>query len=133
MSISDRVLEAFLDESLPPDEAADVERTLRDEPALLERLSELIRRRDLGDHSLGAIWQRNRITCADRSTLGAYLLGVMDDAARRYWDLHLNVVQCRYCRANLDDMRLRTAERKDEATARRRRYFESSVGRLRKK
>jgi len=128
----DRVLESFLDESLPAEESAAVEQALRDDSTLLERLSELIRRRDLGDHSLGAIWQRSRVTCADRSTLGAYLLGVLDDAPRRYLDLHLNVVECRYCRANLDDMRLRRSEQKDETSARRRRYFESSVGRLKK-
>jgi hypothetical protein len=130
--LSDRVLESFLDESLPAEESAVVEQALRDDPSLLERLSELIRRRDLGDHSLGAIWQRNRVTCADRSTLGAYLLGVLDDSARRYLDLHLNVVECRFCRANLDDMRLRRSEKNDETSARRRRYFESSVGRLKK-
>ncbi|MCE9607955.1 MAG: hypothetical protein K8U03_23975 [Planctomycetia bacterium] len=132
MSIADRVLESYLDESLPVEEAASVERLLRDDPSLLERLSVLIRRRDLGDHSLGAIWQRQRITCADRSTLGAYLLGVLDGASRRYWDLHLNVVECRFCRANLDDMRLRREARPDQTTARRRKFFESSVGRLAK-
>ena len=130
MSISDRVLESYLDESLPAEESASVEQLLRDDATLLERLSELIRRRDLGDHSLGSIWQRHRVTCADRSTLGAYLLNVMDDAARRYWDLHLEVVQCRYCRANLDDMRLRREERPDHTVARRRRFYESSIGRL---
>jgi len=132
MPIPDRVLEAFLDELLPAEEAAEVEAQVRNDPSLTLRLAEMIRRRDDGDHSLGSIWQRHRVTCADRSTLGAYLLGVLDDEARRYWDLHLNVVECRYCRANLDDMRLRRSEQKDETSARRRRYFESSVGRLKK-
>ncbi|MBL9093291.1 MAG: hypothetical protein JNL96_18895 [Planctomycetaceae bacterium] len=129
--LSDRELEAYLDESLPAEAAADVEKRLRDDPALLARLQSLVGRRDLGDHSLGAIWQSRRITCADRATLGAYLLGVLDDRRRRGLELHLDVVGCRYCRANLDDMRLRRQEQPEAIGSRRRKFFESSVGRLR--
>ncbi|MGC3969389.1 MAG: hypothetical protein QM775_19120 [Pirellulales bacterium] len=130
---TDRELEAFLEETLPAEESAKLERRLRDEPGLRERLAAVLSRRDLGDHSLGAVWQRNRVSCADRATLGAYLLDVLDDDARRGLELHLNVVGCRYCQANLDDMRLRRAEPEAAADTRRRKYFESSVGRLKKR
>lgn len=129
---TERDLEAFLDEALPAADAARLERLVRDDAALRERLAAILARRDLGDHSLGAVWQRNRISCADRATLGAYLLDVLDDDARRGLELHLNVVGCRYCQANLDDMRLRRDEPAAAAETRRRKFFESSVGRLRK-
>lgn len=129
---TDRELEAFLDETLPSEDSARLERLLRDDPALRARLAEVLERRDLGGHSLGAVWQQNRISCADRATLGAYVLGVLDDDARRGLELHLQVVGCRYCQANLDDMRLRRQEPAAASDGRRRKFFESSVGRLRK-
>lgn len=129
---TDRELEAFLDETLPAEDSARLERLLRDDPALRTRLTAVLERRDLGGHSLGAVWQQNRVSCADRATLGAYVLGVLDDDARRGLELHLQVVGCRYCQANLDDMRLRRQEPPAAADGRRRKFFESSVGRLRK-
>jgi hypothetical protein len=144
-SALDRRLEAFLDETLPVEESAEMERRLRDDGAFRARLAEVIARRDRGDHSVGAVWQRERLTCADRSTLGSYLLDVLDDDERKYLEFHLNVVGCRYCRANLDDLQARRNEQPvgrpaasvSSATAdeaeRRRRMFESSVGVLRKR
>lgn len=128
--LSDRALEAFLDETLPPAEAAEVERRLRDDETLRRRVAEVCAARDRGDYSLGTFWQRSRIGCADRSTLGAYVLGVLDDEPRRFLEVHLNVVGCRYCRANLDDIRSRQTLRPAENDARRRKVFDSSVGRL---
>jgi len=132
-----RRLEAFLEETLPVDEAADMERKLRDDPKLRAQLADVIARRDRGDHSVGAVWQRERLTCADRSTLGSYLLDVLDDDERKYLEFHLNVIGCRYCRANLEDLESRRAEKLpiDGLSidgGRRRRVYESSVGMLRK-
>ena len=133
----DRRLEAFLDEALPVEESAEFERKLRDDALLRARLAEVIARRDRGDHSLGAVWQRGRLTCADRSTLGAYLLDVLDDDQRKYLEFHLNVVGCRYCRANLEDLQARRREQsaggKEPEAVRRERMFKSSVGALRKR
>jgi hypothetical protein len=132
-----RRLEAFLDEALPVAESAEIERKLRDDPQFRERLAEVIARRDQGDHSLGAVWQRERLTCADRSMLGSYLLDVLDDDERKYLEFHLNVVGCRYCRANLEDLERRRKEqgagRPESDATRRERMFQSSVGGLRKR
>ena len=65
-------LESYLDEALIPNEVADVEAQLRKDAALLERLNAIIARRDAGVHSLGEIWRRNRISCADRELLGNF-------------------------------------------------------------
>lgn len=131
-SISDRCLEAFLDEALPADEAASVERRLRDDAELRERLTAIHARRDRGDYSLGAFWQQRRVTCADRSTLGAYVLGVLADDEREFLELHLNVVGCRYCQANLEDLKAREGSEPAASDKRRRRIFDSSAGKLRK-
>jgi len=42
-------------------------------------------------------------------------------------------IGCRYCEANLADLRRRESEAEAEATHRRRKYFQSSAGHLRKK
>jgi hypothetical protein len=132
----DRRLEAFLDEALPVEESAEIERKLRDDAPFRTRLAEVIARRDRGDHSLGAVWQRERLTCADRSTLGSYLLDVLDDDERKYLEFHLNVVGCRFCRANLEDLQARRGEQpvaEVPAAVRREHLFKSSVGALRKR
>lgn len=128
---TDQDLRAFLDEALPVDEAARLEAALRDDAALRGRLAALAAEADAGEHSLGAVWRRRRLTCADRSALSGYVLGVLDDAERRYLDFHLNVVGCRYCQANLDELRERADLQAPPTSGRRKRIFDSSVGRLR--
>jgi len=127
---SDLDLRAYLDESLAIDATTRLETALRDDEPLRRRLADLMTMADAGEHSIGAVWRRRRLTCADRSTLGAYLLNVLPDEERRYLDLHLNVIGCRFCAANLDEMRDKSAEAPAAGDDRRRRFFESSVGRL---
>jgi hypothetical protein len=124
-------LEAYLDEALPPGEMARIEQALRADRGLLERLAELVARRDAGVHSLGAIWRRNRLSCFSRQQLGDYLLGTMEQAEADYVRFHLDVIGCRYCQANLADLESLRREG-GEGEQRRRRYFQSSAGYLRK-
>ncbi len=127
----DAQLEAYLDEALPPEEMAEIEQALRRQPELAERLRAILGRRDAGMHSLGAIWRRHRLTCASREQLGSYLMGVLPEAERSYLEFHLEVAGCRYCRANLLDLKDRQAEQAEAAHTRRRKYFQSSAGYLR--
>ncbi len=60
--------------------------------------------RDRGEHSLGAVWRRERLTCPTREQLGSYLLQVLDEGEQDYLDFHLNVIGCPYCVANLADL-----------------------------
>lgn len=129
---SDEDLAAFLDEALPIEEATRLEQALRDDEPLRRRLAELATASDRGDHSLGAVWRRRRLTCADRSTLGAYVLGVLPADERRYLEFHVNVIGCRLCAANLDELREHAATQPAQTSGRRRKIFDSSVGRLRK-
>ena len=133
---SDAQLSAYLDEALPCEQLAQIERQLRDSEPLRRRLAAVIGRQDAGLHSVGDIWRRNRLSCPSREELGQYLLGVLDNAVGDYIDFHVQQVGCRYCSANLDDLRLAqqsivTAAAADPVAQRRRRYFETSAGHLR--
>jgi hypothetical protein len=130
--ITDSDLEAYLEEALTPPQMANVEQELRARPDLLKRLSEINRRRDAGMHSLGEIWRRNRISCPTREQLGSFLLGVLDDEQMDYIRFHLKTVACRLCHANLYDLERRQAESSQSVVVRRRKYFDSSAGYLRK-
>jgi hypothetical protein len=126
-------LEAFLDESLPIEQMAAIERALRDSDELQQRLTEINGRRDAGVHSLGEIWRRHRLSCPTRDQLGSYLLGVLPGELADYVKFHLETIGCRYCTASLEDLRReQSAADAEPARERRQRYFQSSVGHLRR-
>jgi hypothetical protein len=125
-------LEAYLDEALGPAEMAAIEVALRNSPALLRELAEIHLRRDAGVHSLGEMWRRHRVSCPSREQLGSYLLGALPEADFKYVKFHLERVDCRYCRANLEDLENKRREAAESAATRRRRYFQSSAGLLRR-
>ncbi len=131
MPIRQSDLEAYLDEALLPEEMAAVEAALRNDPELRHRLAAINTRRDAGLHSLGAIWRRHRLSCPSREQLGSYLLEVLPDELADYITFHLEVIGCRYCKANLVDLQRQQAEAPQEVQTRRRKYFQSSVGHLR--
>jgi len=131
-SFAQSELEAYLDEALRADEMARIEKALRRSPQLREQLAEILARRDSGLHSLGAIWRQARLSCLSREELGGYLLGTVPEALACYVEFHIKTVGCRYCEANLADLRNRQAEADEVVTTRRRRYFQSSVGHLRR-
>ena len=123
-------LHAYLDDALTDAETAKVEQALRDSEALRRSLRQAMQERDRGEHSLGAVWRRERLTCPTREQLGSYLLQVLDEAEQDYIDFHLRTVACAFCQANLADLQTRNKETTPKARERRRRYFESSAGYL---
>lgn len=123
-------LAGYLDDALSDSETARVEQALRQNEPLRRQLRELIQERDRGEHSLGAIWRRHRLTCPTREQLGSYLLGVLEPEVQDYIDFHLQTIGCSYCQANLADMQALQKEPPAKARARRRRFFESSAGYL---
>jgi hypothetical protein len=63
--------------------------------------------------------------------LGGYLLGVLPDDAADYVTFHVETVACRYCAANVEDLRaLQAANVDEDSDHRRRKYFETSAGYL---
>ena len=128
--VTDAELEAYLDEALPPDVMARIELTLRGERDLLARLVAINTRRDTGLHSLGDIWRRHRISCPSRQQLGSFLLGALEEGLAAHIRLHVELVGCRFCLANLNDLENRQRERPEASQSRRRKYFQSSAGHL---
>jgi len=131
---SNTELEAFLDEGLPAERMAAIEEALRASADLQQRVTAINGRRDAGVHSLGEIWRRHRLSCPTREELGSFLLGVLPKGAADYVKFHLETIQCRYCQASATDLKSQQSAADADATERRRhKYFQSSVGHLRKK
>jgi len=123
-------LEAYLDEALPPEEMARIERAVREDAALMRSLASIHARRGEGIHTLGEIWRQRRLSCPTRQQFGSWLLGAIDEDLARYIAFHVEVVGCRYCQANLADLRTQQDGAEQVAVTRRRKYFQSSAGYL---
>jgi hypothetical protein len=133
MPFTDSELESFLDESLPVERMAVLEDALRQDDDLQKRLTAINGRRDAGVHSLGDIWRRHRLSCPTREQLGSYLLGVLPRDHADYAKFHIETIECRYCTASIADLKSQQSVAESEVTQRRTRYFQSSIGHLRKK
>jgi len=81
------------------------------------------------DLTIARVWREKRLTCLKRGTLGSYLLEVLDEPWRSYTQFHLDVVACPLCLANLADLQ---AEQESAAPVDRERYFQSSIGFLKR-
>jgi len=79
---------------------------------------------------MNTVWQSQRLSCPKRSTIGAYLLKTLEKDWTDYVDFHLHRLGCHFCRAYLEDLKEKTAQK--ENTTLRRRIMESTVGFLHK-
>jgi hypothetical protein len=123
-------LHAYLDDVLPEVELAQIERALRESEALQKQLRQVMQERDRGEHSLGAIWRRQRLSCPTREQLGSFLLEVLDEAQADYVRFHLETIGCPFCVANLADLKELQQEPVTTARQRRQRFFQTSAGYL---
>lgn len=125
------VLIGYLEEALPGDQMAKVEEQIRNSPEWRQALEEMQGDIDHGEHSVAQIWRRHRLTCLSRESLGAYLSDALPPDEADYIKFHLDTVKCRWCLANIDDLKETAPERgEDKPAARRRRFFQTSVGHL---
>ena len=129
---SDDELLGWLDEQLPAARLAEIEQAMRTAESLRHRMAALIRKRDQGEHSVGEIWRRNRLSCPERETLGGWLLESLDGSLMSYIEFHLNTIGCRFCNANLQELETAKVESESVVRQRRQRFFESSAGLLRR-
>jgi hypothetical protein len=121
------LLRAYLAESLPPSEMARIEKALRDSAELRAQLEDVRQNRaEANWHGLGAIWRRDRLSCASRQQLGSYLLDALDPDLADYFTFHLEVVCCPFCRANLEDLRGQAEQANTQIRDRRKRIYQSS-------
>jgi hypothetical protein len=127
-AITREMLLAYLDDTLSDAETAQIEQALRESEELRQRLQEAMGCADRGEHSLGAIWRRERLTCPTRDQLGSYLMeGVLDEVQQDYIDFHLKTIGCAYCLANLADLQAAHQEPAPQAKERRRRLIKASA------
>jgi len=124
-------LQGYMEDCLSEAETAKVEQALRESASLQRMLRALMQERDRGEHSIGAIWCRQRLSCPTRDQLGSYLLKALDSERQDYIDFHLRTVGCAFCLANLTDLQALHQEAAPAAKERRCRFFESSAGYLR--
>lgn len=128
--VTRELLGLYLDDALSESDTAQVEQALRQSEALRRLLRIVMQERDRGEHSLGAIWRRERLTCPTREQLGSYLLRAVDDGLLDYIEFHLRTIGCPFCQANLADLQTLQQEPAPQAQSRRRKFFESSAGYL---
>ena len=118
---SDAELEAYLDEALAPADMLAIEHALRTRPELIQQLAALNSRRNSGVHTLGEIWRRHRLSCPTRDEFQQYLDGKLDEAIASFLRFHVDTVGCRFCQANLEDLRQRIESQSDALPNARRR------------
>ncbi|MEZ6140199.1 MAG: hypothetical protein R3B84_06465 [Zavarzinella sp.] len=124
-------LHAYLDEALQPNEMAAVEAELRENPELRDTLKLVLDQWKKGEHSLGGIWRKERLSCISRDDLNNYLRGLHDPDFADYIQFHLEVVVCQFCLANYDDL-IQMQQNDVQAISRRKRLFEASEGYVKK-
>lgn len=130
IKVTRELLHAYLDDALSESETAQVEQSLRESEPLRHLLRNILHERDRGEHSIGAIWRRQRLSCPSREQLGSFLLQVLDAGLHDYIEFHLRTIACPFCLANLADLEAMQQEPPPKAKERRRRFFESSAGYL---
>lgn len=126
-AITEEVLRAYLNDALPAEESARVEKALRDSAELRAQLEDVRQNRgESGLHSLGAIWRRSRLTCASRQQLGSLLLDALDPDLADYLTFHIEVVGCPFCEANLADLKHKNETASPQARTRQTRILDVS-------
>lgn len=126
--ITRQMIRDYLNDALPDAELAAVEKAVRETPAL-QALAKAVREEvDRGEHSVGAVWRRERLSCPAREQLGGFLLQAHDPDLLDYIEFHLKIVGCPYCQANLEDLAKRQAEAAGPTKKRRQRIIQSSAG-----
>jgi len=103
--ITRQMLRDYLHDALPDAELAAVEKALRESAKLRALYKDVIEQEDRGEHTVGAIWRRERVSCPTRDQLGGYVLGAGDPELLDYIEFHLKTVGCPFCQANLDDLK----------------------------
>jgi hypothetical protein len=129
--ITREMIRDYLSDALPDAELAAVEKAIRESKSLQELARSVREEIDRGEHSVGAVWRRERLSCPPREQLGGFLLQALDPDLLGYVEFHLKVVGCPYCQANLEDLTKRQAGAEEPVRKRRQRIIKSSAGVLR--
>ena len=124
---TDAQLEAYLDESLDSQVAAELEQACRDDSELLSRLSAINRRRDEGVHTLGEIWRRHQVGVPSPEEANDFLSGKLSQDQADYIRFRLDVLKCRFTSALVEATEQQLADSGEQSKARREKYFQNSA------
>jgi len=119
-------LEAYLDEALDAERASWLEKQLRANPELVQKLSMINARRDAGLHTLGEIWRRFQIGVPSREQLSGFLAGTLNEETADYIQFRIEILKCPYTIASLNDLRREQEEPSEVIQIRRAKYFRLS-------
>lgn len=128
---TDAELLGYLDEALPIDRMTAIEAELRSSAGLRQRVTGLRGSREQQGHTVSDIWRRGRLSCPGRRQLGSYLLDALSPEWTEYIEFHLHTVGCRYCQANLADLK-ESSQPTEAVQQRRQKFFQSSAGYVRR-
>ncbi len=129
-AITRQMLRDYIEDALPDDELPLVEKALREQPEIQTLFRQIREELDRGEHSIGAIWRRERLSCPTRDQLGSFLLEALDPDLQDYISFHLKTIGCAQCQANLEDLNKRKAESDEPVRKRRQRIVKSTAGLL---
>ena len=128
MPFTDAELEAYLDESLDAAKSVEIEDCVREDKELLERLSQINKRREAGMHTLGEVWRRNQLCVPSVEQMGNFLLGVLQPEEADYIRFRIKDLKCPFTIALKADLESRKEDSvKTESNERRSKFYNSSV------
>jgi RNA polymerase sigma factor (sigma-70 family) len=78
------------------------------------------------DSLITEVWEAQRPSCPKRSTLGGFTLDTLEPDWHAYVDYHVNKLGCRFCQANLDDLKEQTEAAEQQRF--RQRVMDSTAG-----
>ena len=133
IEFTDAELEAYLDESLDSARSTEIEQTVRNDSALLKRLSQINGRRDAGMHTLGEIWRRHQIGVPSPDEMRDHLQGKLSAEESDYIDFRIEHLKCPFTIALERDIQAQAVEGDQSSQNRRDKFYEKSAGLLRKK
>lgn len=123
MTITKATLDAFIDDHLNEQDSIRVEKAVRESQELNTLLKSIIASREMGDHSIGAIWRREHLSCPTREELTSYKEQALDPQRVDYIKFHLETVGCNACKANLLDLNCNKGLKANPAAKERHRQF----------
>src|SRR3954471_16405282 len=97
VKITRQMIRDYLNDALPDAELAAVEKAVRESREVQELAQSVREEVDRGEHSVGAVWRRERLSCPPREQIGGFFLGALDPDQLGYIEFHLKVVGCPYC------------------------------------
>jgi hypothetical protein len=133
MEFTDSELEAYLDMSLNPARAGELEEQVRQDPEILKRLTQINARRNAGIHTLGEIWRRNQIGVPTREEIVDFLNGFLPLESADYIEFRVKQLKCVFTLALIQDVQSEKSDGEGTSVQRQSKLYEQSKPLLKKR